>query len=273
MSTPINCPNCGSTLAPGVAACVRCGYKLIVEPTPEPAAPAGPQFPRPATAAPPPSASLNVGALLTDARERWNVKQTPYLSAAIALGVLALLVGTLAHISYLTAGSDEGLKKDHDFMWLTLADGLAFAAAVVALMVRRESVPTHPADVRGPDFRVGAGLAAIAVLFALVGTVIGMGGRGAAADSWVHYSQLFAFLALAWLIISRPIPAALGTISAPTMGLALAAAGVGALLIGQISGMGNSSDSYFGGVSWQAMGTAVITLALGWFLGMRPKGE
>ena len=85
MSTPINCPNCGSTLAPGVAACARCGHKLAVEEAPEPAAAAGPQFPRPATAAPAPATSLNLGTLLPDARERWNVKQTPYLSAAMAL--------------------------------------------------------------------------------------------------------------------------------------------------------------------------------------------
>jgi hypothetical protein len=268
MSTPINCPNCGSTLAPGVAACARCGHKLAAEETPEPAAVSGPQFPRPATAAPTQAKSLNLGALLPDARARWNVKQTPYLSAAMALGVMALLVGTLAHISYLTAGVADGLKKDHDFMWETLANGLAFAAAVVALMVRRDSGPTHPADVRGPDFRIGAGLAAIAVLFAFVGVVIGMGGRGSAEDSWVHYSQLFAFLALAWLIISRPIPAALGSVNARTIGLVLVAAGVAALLIGEITGMDNSDSSYFGGVAWQAMGIAVITLALGWFLGM-----
>jgi hypothetical protein len=270
MATPINCPNCGSTLAPGVAACARCGHKLAVEETPEPAAVSGPQFPRPATATRTPATSLKLGALLTDARERWNVKQTPYLSAAIALGIMALLVGTLAHISYLTAGSAEVLKQDHDFMWETLANGLAFAAAVVVLMVRRDSGPAHLADVRGPDIRIGAGLAAIAVLFAFVGTVIGMGGRYAAADSWMHYSQLFAFLALAWLIISRPIPAALGTVSATTIGLAAVAAGIGALLIGQITGMDNSNSSYVGGISWQAMGIAVITLALGWFLGMAP---
>jgi hypothetical protein len=214
--------------------------------------------------------SLNLSTLLPDARARWNVKQTPYLSAAMALGVMALLVGTLAHISYLTAGTDEVLKQDHDFMWETLANGLAFAAAVVALMVRRDSGPTHLADVRGPDFRIGAGLAAIAVLFAFVGTIIGMGGRYNASDSWLHYSQLFAFLALAWLIISRPIPAALGSVSATTIGLGVVAAGVGALLIGQITGMDNSNSSYIGGVSWQAMGIAVITLALGWFLGMGP---
>jgi uncharacterized OB-fold protein len=273
MSTPINCPNCGSTLAPGVAACARCGHKLNVEPAAEPVAASGPRFTRPATVAPSPPTSLNVQQMLADARARWGIQQTPYFMGVIALAGLALIVGTIAHISYLTAGSDEGLKKDHDFMWLVLASGLAFAAAVVALVVRRESGPTHLADIRGPDFRIGMGLAAIAVLFALVGTVIGMGGRAAASDSWVHYSQLFAFLALAWLIISRPIPAALGSVNATTIGLVLAAAGVGALLIGQISGMGNSTDSYYGGVSWQAMGIAVITLSLGWFLGMRSEGE
>ena len=46
-----------------------------------------------------------------------------------------------------------------------------------------------------------------------------------------------------------------------------------ALLIGQISGMSNLNDSYVGGLSWQALGIAGITLAFGWFLGMRPKGE
>lgn len=271
MSTPINCPNCGSTLAPGVAACARCGHKLAEEEVPEAVAVPGPRFPRPATAGPPPVTSLNFGTLLADARERWNVQQTPYLSVAMALAGLALLIGTFAHISYLIAGTDELWKQAHDAMWQTLAQGLAFAAAVIALMVRRQSGPAYEADVRGLDFRVGGGLAALTVLFALVATVLGMGSRFAASNSWANYSQVFAFLALAYLIISRPVPATLGRFSATMIGLGIVAAGVTVLVVGQISGMDTSNDSFYGGIAWQAMGIAVITLALGWFLGMAPS--
>lgn len=273
MATPVNCPNCGSTLAPGVMACARCGHKLNVEPAAEPAAPAGPQFPRPATAAPSPPASLNVQQMLVDTRARWGIQQTPYFAGVIALAGLALLVGTIAHISYLTAGSAAFAKHLHNAVWLALSIGFAFAAAALAVLVRRASGTQPAATAQNPDLRVAAGLAGLALLFALVGMIIGMGGRGLAADSWERYAQLFAFLALAWVVLSRPVPAELGTTSTATIGLIALAGGVGALVIGQIMGLSNSNDSYVGGVSWQAAGIVLVTLVLGWFLGMRPKGE
>ncbi len=275
MWTPINCPNCGSTLAPGVTACARCGQKLAAPESSAPAVLAGPQFapPRPATIGPQPVAPFKPTAILQDARERWNVAQTPYLSGALALAGLALLVGTLAHISYLISGTEEIWQQAHDAMWETLAQGLAFASAVVALLVRRRSGPTYEADVRGPDFRVAMVLVAITVLFALVGTVLGMGSRFAASNSWLHYSQMFAFLALAYLIISKPVPASFGRFSSAMIGLAVVVAAVTVLVVGQASGMSKTNNSFYGGIAWQATGLVVVTLALGWFLGMEPEEQ
>ena len=274
MATPVNCPNCGSTLAPGVMACARCGHKLTVEPASEPALVAGPQFPRPATAAPPPPASLNVQQMLADIRARWGIQQMPYFVGVMALAVLALLVGTIAHISYLTAGATEANKQLDDGVWLTTAIALAFAAAVLALVVRREAdAPPRASDVRNPDFRVALGLAGTTILFAFAGVIIGMSGRFDAALSWERYAEIFAFFALGWLIISRPVPEALGTVNSVTVGFIAGGATLVALVIGQIMGLSHSNDSYTGGISWQALAISTLVLELGWFLGMRPKGE
>jgi hypothetical protein len=273
MATPVNCPNCGSTLAPSVAFCARCGHKLGEEPTGTTAS--GQPLPRPATVPPPPpaAASIDIRTIVNDVCERWGVSQTSYLAATAALAGLALVIGTIAHISYLTAGSAAFAKHLHNAVWLALSIGFAFAAAALAVLVRRASGTQPAATAQNPDLRVAAGLAGLALLFALVGMIIGMGGRGLAADSWERYAQLFAFLALAWVVLSRPVPAELGTTSTATIGLIALAGGVGALVIGQIMGLSNSNDSYVGGVSWQAAGIVLVTLVLGWFLGMRPKGE
>jgi hypothetical protein len=270
VATPVNCPNCGSTLAPGVMACARCGHKLNVEPAAAP----GPDFSRPAMPAPPSPASLNVQQVLADIRARWGIQQTQYFVGVMALAGLALLIGTIAHISYLTAGATDAYKQLHDGVWLTTATILAFAAAILALVVRWEAgAPPRPSDVRNPDFRVAVGLAGATMLFAFVGVIIGMSGHFDAALSWERYAQIFAFFALGWLIISRPVPEALGTVSSITVGFVAGGAILVAVVIGQIMGLSNSSDSYTGGVSWQALAISALVLELGWFLGMRTKGE
>ena len=273
MATPVNCPNCGSTLAPGVMACARCGHKLNVEPEAEPAAAPGPDFSRPATAAPPPPASLDIQQVLADIRARWGVAQTPIFTAAIALAAAALLIATFAHISYLTAGAAAGNRKLNDQVWFTLATGCALAAAALLVLVRFQSGPPRPATAKNPDLRVALGLAGLTALFAVVGLIIGLGGRFSASDSWLRYAQVFAFLAVGWLVISRPIPSSLGTVTAVNAGLIVGGVAMIALLIGQFMGLSSSNDTYVGGLSWQALGIAGITLVFGWFLGMQPKGE
>ena len=274
MATPVNCPNCGSTLAPGVVACARCGHRLNVEPEAEPAPPPGPQFPRPATVAPSPAASLNVQQMLAEVRARWGIQQTPYFVGVMVLAGLALLIGTIAHISYLTAGSTDANKQLDDGVWLTMATALAFAAAVLALVVRREAgPPPRASDARNPDFRIALGLAGMTILFAFVGVVIGMNGRVDAALSWERYAQIFAFFALGWLIISRPVPEVMGTVNSITVGFIAGGAILVALVIGQIMGLSHNNDSYTGGISWQALAISALVLLLGWFLGMQPECE
>jgi hypothetical protein len=69
------------------------------------------------------------------------------------------------------------------------------------------------------------------------------------------------------------VPEALGTVNSITVGFIAGGAILVALVIGQIMGLSHSNDSYTGGISWQALAISALVLELGWFLGMRPKGE
>lgn len=287
MSTPVNCPNCGGQLPPGAPSCARCGQRFDVEPeAPEEDAPVtqAPLPPKPASATPSPRVSEGTGAAasgdvgkafqqyLAEARERWGIEPSPFFIAIAVLAVLSLLIGSVAHASYLTAGADEVDKQFDDAVWLTTAIALALGALILSVFVRYEATRSPvAADTKSIDFRIALGIAALALLWALLGVIVGMSGRFEAAESWTRYSAVFSFLGAAWLALSQPVPAMLGTTKATTIGIGVLGVALVMLLIGQIQGMSNSYDSYVGGLAWQAMSISVLTLALGWFLGMQPK--
>jgi len=286
MTTPVNCPNCGSQLPPGAPSCARCGERFDIElEAPVASAPIAqaPPPPKPASATPSPRAASASGAsggdiaksvqqYLAEVRERWGLEGTPFFIGVIVLAAAAILIGTIAHISYLTAGSDEVTKQLDDGVWLTTAGALAFGALVVAILVRYDAPRTPPPpDMQSTDFRIGLALAGLTVLFALIGAILGMSGRAEAADSWEKYAAIFAFVGATWFVLSQPVPEMIGATKATTIGLVVGVVALVMLLIGQLQGLSNSYDTYIGGVSWQAMAISVIILDLGWFLGMQPR--
>lgn len=289
MATPVNCPNCGSQLPPGAPACARCGERFDAEIEPVVAsAPIeeAPPPPKPPSAMPSPRATSSSGTgpassgdagkalqqYLGELRERWGLEATPFFIGVVVLAGLAVALGTIAHIILLTAGDSDASKHFDYPVWLTTAGGFAFIALVVAVLVRREGPGTPPPpDMQSIDFRVGVAIGGLAALFALIGTVLGMGGHFEAAESWERYAAIFAFLSATWLILSQPVPELIGTTKATTIGLVVAAVAIVMLLIGQVQGLSNSYDTYVGGISWQAMAISIIVLDLGWFLGMQPR--
>lgn len=287
MATPVNCPNCGSQLPPGAPSCARCGERFDVEPeAPVAAAPASqaPPPPKPPSATPSPRAAASasgasggdvaksVQQYLAEVRERWGLEATPFFIGVMVLAAAAILIGTIFHILYLTAGSTDVNKHLDGGVWLTSATALAFGALVVAILVRYDSPRSPPPpDMQSTDFRTGLAISGVTVLFALLGAILGMSGRAEAAGSWEKYAAMFAFVSATWFVLSQPVPEMIGATKATTIGLIVAAVALVMLLIGQIQGLSNSYDTYIGGISWQAMAISVVVLDLGWFLGMQPR--
>jgi hypothetical protein len=288
MTTPVNCPNCGSQLPPGAPVCARCGQRFDIEPEPAPptsvSQPAPP--PKPASATPSPrltgatgtgpAASGDVGKAVQqyvkEARERWGFEQTPIFTACMVVAIAAFLVGTVALIILLTAGENDTDKHLDYATWLTTADALAFGALVLGVLVRYDA-PRTPAvpDTKGIDFQVFLAVAGLAILFGLIGAITGMGGHEENGVGWTRYSTLFSFLAATWLILAQPVPEMLGTTKSTTIGLVLAGVALVILLLGTFQGLSNSYDTYIGGLSWQQVAISLIALDLGWFLGMQPR--
>lgn len=209
---------------------------------------------------------------LSDARERWGVEGTPFFMGVMGLVAIAILLGTLAHVSVLTAGAADFNKRADFYVWSTSATALALGALVVAVLIRFDAKGSPaPAYSQSIDFRVGVGLAVLTVLFALIGVIVGMGGHPDSAGTWERYATMFSFVTATWFVLSQPVPETIGTTKATTIGLIIAAVALPMLVIGQIMGLGNSTGSYVGGVSWQAMAISIIVIDLGWFLGMQRR--
>ena len=269
MSTPVNCPNCGSTLAPGATSCARCGHQLA-----EPAAPEvtsgtpGPQSARPPAAAPMgPTASLDVAAEIGKLRERWAVTQSPYLLALGVLALVAFLFGTVGHFVFLSA--DSFTSQTDGIAWYNAATGAAIAAVAVAVLVRWQN--PSPAGGHRDDLRIAGVLAGMAGLWMLLAIYFGFNDRLDPEEGWFRYAFIFALLAAAWCAIARPFDKIIGTLDTVTVGMI--AGGVAALLylIGWFMGMSDDLSTYSKGVTFQDIGEVLVVLLLALFLGLRPK--
>ncbi len=291
MATSNNCPQCGTPLEFGAVSCTACGYQLSApaegaapEPEQQPPAweqpeqppiPAGPAHQdigaapvRPSAAG---GATQSATAMLNETLERWGVQQSGVLIAAAALFAVAFLVGTLANISYLTAGDGDQLQKFDAQVWFTLALGAAIGALVLLLLVRWQSGPT--AETAERDLQVGVAIGALALLFCLLGLFKGFDDSFDAQDSWLRYALIYAFLAAGWLAISRPIPAAVGTVGSAMAAIVAVGVAGAVLVIGQFMGLSEDYSRYVSGVSLQSVGIVVMVLAVAWVLGLQPRSR
>jgi hypothetical protein len=269
MVTSGNCPNCGSTLPPGAIACARCGHKLA-EPAPTEAPPAaGPTFQKPSAQQ---QQSIDLAGAFADVRKRWKVEHSNVFIAALAMAVLAFLISTIAGPSLVAAGDDAFDRRIDNGVWLQLAFGLALGAAALCILIRWESGPPEmTADTERIDFRVGAGLAGVTLLFMLLSLFKGFDGSFDGVDSWFRYAMVYAALVVAIFAISRPIPPTIGGTTSTMVGQVAIGIGAALLVIGQFMGLSNSNDTFVNGLAFQSVGIILMILSLGWFLGLQPK--
>ena len=277
MTTPVNCPNCGSTLAPGAPNCARCGKEFPEDPVTEagpPAAPQGapatPQFARPAPEPLTPTrTSIDIKAEIERAKERWDVTQSPYLIALAVVGLVAILVGSLAHTMFLLADDFKG--QSDSIAWFTLARGAAIATVAVAVLVRWQN-PSRSGAHRD-DLRIVGVIGGLAGLWMLVGLFLGFDDRLVPEESWYRYAEIFALVAAGYAAISRPFDEMIGSVH--TLQIAIGGGIFTAIvfLIGLFMAMSDDASTYSQGVTLQDLGQVLAVLLLALFLGLKPKPE
>jgi len=265
MATPVNCPNCGSTLAPGVTVCARCGHKLDDPPPETPAA--GPQFTKTPAPLQPTQIKLNLN--FAEMRARWGLEQSPYLLAAVALWIAAIGFGTLGHILFLTASTPNDQASGQS--WFNIGIAAAIGAVAMGVLVHWQQ-PSRKGGALD-DQRIVGVLGALSLLWIFIAIIFGFSKRLDPETSWFYYAELFAFATMAWCVISRPLPAVFGTMKTQNIGFAGMAACAIALFIGLIMSGSNSYATYSKGVSFQDLGFVLVVLVLAAFLGLAPERE
>ena len=284
------CPRCGTPVQPNATMCTACGFDLTASSdSPPPATASTPPTPDPApvtdadpaetsstssTTARAAAAGEAVRAGFDATLERWGVEQTPVLIGGLVLAVIAVLVSSFAVTTYLTAGDADFLQKLDAQVWMRFALGFAIAGAALLVLARWQSPFSGAVSgERNPDLTVGFVLSGMTVAFSVAGLFKGLDESFEATDAWFSYANVFAVVTLGWFAISRSVPATIGTISTMTLGIAAVVVGIITLIIGQIQGLSEDNSTYISGLAFQGVGTVAVILALGWFLGLRPKGR
>lgn len=261
----MNCPNCQAELLEGANTCSACGHVIGEGPgVPEAPAEVTPTpAPPPGRAAPSMTVSLDA---LTSAGERWGVVTPLWLLAAAALAALAILIVTIAHIAYLVA--DDGLEQAHAAIWQVFASVLVLGC-VGALFLARAEAEGKGTRFESTDLGIAVGLSAATGLFALISLVLGLDDRFDAMDSWGSFAQVWAFAALACLLVSRPVPPEWPMRRGEVVGLGLFAGAAFSALIGVATGMGDDFGAFTSGATWLTLATVLAILGVGWLAGVR----
>lgn len=211
--------------------------------------------------------SFDVNRELGNIRQRWGIQQTPYATAAFAVLAAALLLGTIGHILYLTAGDFEA--QFDGIAWYNVGTGLAIIAVALMVLLRWQSPGGGGSR---DDLRIVGGLGVLSAAWMVLAFFFGfLDDRLDPEDSWFLYSQLFAFLAMAWCAISRPIPASLGTTGVVSIGGIALGVAAAAFVVGAILAMSDDFSTYSKGVTLQDLGKIISFLTFAAFLGLAPK--
>jgi hypothetical protein len=208
--------------------------------------------------------------MLADVGSRWGVAQGPIFIAAIIMAALAVLLSTIGVISFLTAGDGETLQKFDAEVWFWVATGLAIGAAAFCILLRLQGKElTGAPDPSGPDLPAGLVLQGLTLAFIVAMLIKGFDESFDAVFAWASYAEIFAVLAIAWFVITRPTPKALAGLDASVVGMGAVAAALVVLVIGLFQGRSEDFSTYVQGVAFLRGGIVVMLLAFAWFIGMR----
>jgi hypothetical protein len=231
------CENCGAEVGEGARFCQRCG------------APVG----EGAGFAERPTERVRTP--WSEVTRLWPMISRPAI-VAVSLALAALVVGFIGLLLATTADGDDANALQGPIV-LLLGTLLAGLAVVVVAAAR---VPEERAIREDLATAIGGAFALAAVVFALVGLVKSHADEVSAFDAgaWFTFATACAFLALGWLLYSRPLASSLSWTAA--LGGAVLAAVFG--LVGLSLGLGDDFDGYVAGVGWLSFAAVWVLLAL-----------
>lgn len=202
-------------------------------------------------------------------RQRWGLPQSTYLTAALVLLAVAFVLGTIGHFLYLSADDLDG-QANGDALY-NIAIGAALAAGALMVLVRWQN--GGAAGGARDDLRIAGALVGLAVAWLVLCIIFGFDKRLDAEFGWFRYAQIFAFMALAWCAVSRPVPTTVNGI--PTVQAAIITLLVSAAIyvIGGFMSTSNSYSTFSTGVTLQDIGFVLVILVFAAFLGLAPGGQ
>jgi hypothetical protein len=206
--------------------------------------------------------------MLSDLRLRWGLEQSPVFTGALVLAGLALVLGTIAVIMFLIAGDTDLGQKDDAFAMFAVAIPAAVGAAGLLTYLRLEAGPLS-GDVHPQDRNIGFVIFGFSLVFTLLMLYKGLDEGLDAETAWYYYALLFAFFAMGFCLIAKPIPAILGGIASSMIGLIGVAVGIIFAVIGALQYRSDDFSAYAMGYSMIDAAFVVMLLVLAWFLGMR----
>jgi hypothetical protein len=276
----MNCKQCNAPLIEGARFCSICGAAVelpaAASPSREPPTVSwqGAQPP----AGGPGGAGWQAGQPVPDWGQElarlWGRVGSGELLAAAILAALALIFGVVG-LQMALAGEAFSSTEFHGAIWLGLSTVLVVAAigwAAAARSKLRERGFWSP----GTDLIVAVGTAVLAVAFGFVALGVSLSFTLASArtfstlnvSAWETFAQLWAFIALGWLVVVKPL-------DRRTSQVVAVVGGVLALLlsaIGLSSGLGNTVEDFVHGSGWLSLAAVCATLATGSLFGY-PRPE
>jgi hypothetical protein len=190
------------------------------------------------------------------------------LTAAI-LALLALVFGVLG-LQMALAGEGFSSGEFHGTIWLGLSSVLILAAVGWAAVAREQLKETSLWS-PGTDLAIAAATAGLALVFGFVTLGVSLSwdaGFGSTYSTmnigaWATFAQLWAFAALAWLALSRPLDRRTSHVTAAIGGgLALLFS-----VIGLSTGLGDSVEDFVHGAGWLTLAGIWATVATGSLFG------
>jgi hypothetical protein len=145
-------------------------------------------------------------------------------------------------------------------VFATLMLGLAFTAGRVALP------PLSPAPLAAAVV-----CAAAAIALGIVGLVKSYAGDPSFLDSsgvWLPYAEIWAIVATAVMVASRPLHPAFARVLAIPFAVAAIAFGI----VGAAIGLGDDDTAVSRGLGWMGFGAMSANLAVAAWFGARPTG-
>ncbi len=236
--------------------------KAAETPAPEEAPPHAPSPPPQAHFQLPPTIKATAG-WTAEVKAAWGRVGSPRLGLALGLVAAALLLSLISLVIASTASPFTN-SPYRAFVWASFA-GVLSVLALAAFAAARSDGSVWTVET---DRKIGAALAAVAVVVGFVGVIVAQSANELRASfsvpAWVSFADVWAFAAFGWLVYTKPIQTDRGL----RIGAGAGCAAVVIAIIGLAVGLGDRAD-VLRSQGWFGWATVLAVLAVAAVFGRR----